>query len=80
MKTGLPHNILSFAKLDTAITHAKKHLTARLKKHGLYENFGQQEARQLYDAYIDISDYSTPMLRKRTAIQAFKNWCMSLTA
>jgi hypothetical protein len=61
--------------LDTAIKKAKTHLTSRAKKKGIHENFGHDEATFIYDRFIDLSDYSNEMLRARTKVDNFKDWC-----
>lgn len=72
-------NYLSCKKIDTAINRAKTALIQTAKLHGLYENFGQKEVREIKDKFIDISDYSQEMNNNRRKIEGFDNWCMNYT-
>lgn len=51
--------------LETAIEKAKKSLIAKANKKGIYENFGQKEARKLAD---DFGGYSQE-------VASFEEWC-----
>lgn len=51
--------------LETAIEKAKKSLIAKANKKGIYENFGQKEARKLAD---DFGGYNQEVVD-------FENWC-----
>ena len=62
-------------KLNRAITAQQVKLMKKVKKSGLYENFGQNEVRKLEDKFIDISDYTDEMNTNRRLIQLFEEWC-----
>lgn len=63
--------------LSTAIRNAEKRLISKVKKTGLYENFGQKEVGKLTDKYINSSSYTDEMNSDRERLTAFNNWCMS---
>ena len=63
-------------KIDTAIQNEKKKLIDKVKKKGIYENFGQKEVRKLEDKFINTSSYTDEMNYIRKAIQEFDKWCM----
>lgn len=69
----------SYRKLMAEIQCQKQKLERRAKEHGLYENFGQKEVRQLRDKFVDVSDYNTEMKNIRQAINRFDAWCMNFT-
>ena len=54
-------NYLNCKKIDTAIQRAEKILIEKAKNHGIYENFGQREVREIKEKFIDLSDYSSKM-------------------
>ena len=66
-----------YKKIETAIKHAKSRLIEKVKKEGLYENFGQEEVRQIQNDYIDLSSYSNAMIQNRQKLQRFDEWCMT---
>lgn len=68
-------NYLNCKKIDTAINRAKNALIEYAQKNGIYENFGQNEVRQIKDKFINISDYTKEMNTNRTKLQEFDNWC-----
>jgi hypothetical protein len=57
--------------LKKSIEIYKNRLIAKVKKSGIYENFGQNEVRQLKDSFSGCSDYSDML----DIIQVFDNWC-----
>lgn len=61
--------------LSTSILKAKQSLEAKAKKHGLYENFGQAEVSFIQEKFIELGDFSDAMLRKRSEIKRFSEWC-----
>jgi hypothetical protein len=63
------------SKVTQYINNKKRILIDRAQKNGLYENFGQNEVRQLRDKFINCSDYSCYMNSKRDMIQRFSDWC-----
>ena len=65
-------------KLQTKINKLKIRLTSRANHQGLYENFGEKEARALRDEYINGSDYTKEMNENRKLINDFENWSGSL--
>jgi hypothetical protein len=65
------------SKVAQYISNKKRILIKRAKKDGIYENFGQNEVRQLNNKFIDNSDYSYYMNVKRKMIDRFDNWCMT---
>lgn len=67
------------AKLQIAIERTRQSLLKKVKRTGLYENFGQKEVRQLEDKYINSSDYSSEMNLIRITLQNFDNWCANYT-
>jgi len=66
-------------KVQKAINAATAKLIDKCSKHGLYENFGQKEVRQLEDKFIDLSDYSYEANQIRDIISAFDNWAANYT-
>ena len=64
-------------KLNRAITAQQVKLVEKVKKSGLYENFGQTEVRKLEDKFIDISDYTDEMNTNRFLIESFNGWCVN---
>lgn len=63
--------------LPNAITKKKKMLKRRAKENGIYENFGQDEVRELKDKYINISKYTDRMNKAREQLDNFNEWCMT---
>lgn len=55
------------------IRRTKQNLINRYHAKGLYENFGQKEARKL-EAYIDSSDYSETGKAMRNELNDFRRW------
>ena len=72
------NHILNCKKIETAISRAERKLVNEAKKNGLYENFGQNEARVIKDKFINISDYSNSMNYKRDLINSFSRWCSNV--
>ena len=64
-------------EIQKALTREQNKLIKIAKIRGLYENFGQKEVRKLEDKFIDSSDYSEDMNKKRRLIQLFDEWCMN---
>jgi hypothetical protein len=79
MSSYIMRNITGCKKIDTAIRRAEKKLITEAKKNGLYENFGQREVGMIKDKFINISDYSSEMNSNRDKLNAFSNWCSSLS-
>ena len=71
-------NITNCKKIETAINRAEKVLIKRAKSKGLYENFGQEEIREIKDKFINSSDYSSDMNNNRDMLQGFANWCRNV--
>ena len=69
--------ILDTNNIRTAIRRARNYLKAKAKKSGIYENFGQNEVREIKDKFIDISNYTYAMNSNRAILQEFDNWCMN---
>ena len=63
--------------IDKALTIEQNKLIKIAKNKGLYENFGQKEVRKLEDKFIDSSDYSEEMNKKRRLILMFDEWCIN---
>ena len=61
--------------MQADIAKHKGQLIARYQKHGIYENFGQTEVRQLRDKYG--TDYTYQ--RTTQPIDDFDQWCMRFT-
>jgi len=59
----------------TEINRIKKRLLNKVRKKGIYENFGQKEFRQLMDKY-GADFYSDLELRR--ALMDFSNWTESV--
>jgi len=68
-----------FRELIKEILKNKKRLIKEVAKDGLYEDFGQDEVRELEDTFIDISDYSHDMCAMRKRIWIFELWAMEYT-
>jgi len=71
-------NITNCKQIHTAINRAEKVLVKRAKSKGLYENFGQDEIREIKDKFINSSDYSSDMNNNRDLLQGFANWCRNV--
>ena len=63
--------------INKALTKEQNKLIKIAKSKGLYENFGQKEVRKLEDKFIDTSDYTDEMNKKRRLIELFNEWCMN---
>jgi hypothetical protein len=59
-------------KLDQDIVKIKKQLIEKAKKRGIWENFGQKEARQLEEKYLKNFDQEA-----WNKLIDLKNWCMN---
>ncbi len=59
-----------------AIERRKEKLIKKAKENGLYENFGQDEVRELEGRYIDSSSYTDEMNKIRDLIHEFDCWAM----
>lgn len=64
-------------KLSKDIDRAKRDLISKAKSGGIYENFGQDEVRQLKDKYSIGSDYSEDGKMCMSMLNAFDEWCMN---
>lgn len=62
--------------IDKAIENCKQRLIRKAKRIGLWENFGQEEVRLLYETYSDHRYLHDGVWKK---IGAFDNWCMNYT-
>ena len=60
------------SKLDQEILKTKKKLIEKAKKRGIWENFGQKEARQLEEKYLKNFDQEA-----WNKLIDLKNWCMN---
>lgn len=67
---------LNCKKIDTAISRAKNKLIDSARNHGIYENFGQLEIREIEEKFIDCCDYSKEMNDNRIKLNIFRAWCM----
>ena len=63
-------------KVETAIKNIKEQLISKVKKIGLWENFGQLEVRILEDKYGE-HQYSHDGVWNK--IRVFDDWCMNYT-
>lgn len=66
---------LNCIKIETAIRRAKNMLIAKAKLKGLYENFGNNECREIEAKFIDSADYFEEMNKNRDKIKHFRHWC-----
>lgn len=62
---------LKCKKIETAINRAKKSLMQK----PIYENFGQEEVREISHKFIDTSNYSSKMKYERKLLNEFDYWC-----
>ena len=69
---------MKIKKLQNTIEKTKIKLIDRAKKKGLYENFGQNEVRELKDKFVDISSYTDEMNKIRSLINNFDNWASNV--
>ncbi len=53
------------------IEQYRRNLRARAKRRGLYENFGQNEVRKLYDEFGEVQ--TDPEIRRM--MWEFDDWC-----
>ena len=72
-------NYLNCKKIDTAISRARKILIKKAKENGIYENFGQEEIREIRDKFIKYGDYSRENWDKINKLSDFTRWCMDYT-
>jgi hypothetical protein len=70
---------LNCKKIDTSIRRAEKLLRNKAKKTGIYENFGQEEVRNIKDKFIDITNYDNDMNLRRLKLKIFSDWCMNFS-
>ena len=63
--------------IQGAINFHQNKLIKKAKKSGLYENFGQDVVRAIEDNFIDVSDDSDEMNRKRAMVSNFDDWAMN---
>jgi len=61
-------------QLDCAIDRIKARLIKRAKEHGIWENFGQKEARELMDKYGKNFNYDSDI---RRMITYFEQWIIN---
>ena len=61
--------------MTTDIKRYKQQLLKRYQKSGIYEDFGQNEVRKLWDKYGDDFTY----MQKSQPIRDFDSWCMNYT-
>ncbi len=61
--------------INKAITTTQNKLIKIAKRKGIYEDFGQKEISKLENKYIDSSNYTNDMNKKRELIENFANWC-----
>lgn len=66
---------LKCKKISTAIRRAKKELVAKVKKHGLYENFGQKEIRNIEDKFIKVYQQGEDIKDQHRQLKSFRRWC-----
>jgi hypothetical protein len=64
-------------KLQTEINNTKQKLINKVKRSGLYENFGQKELRKLEDKYINLGDYTDEMNENRQLLKNFDEWAQT---
>lgn len=67
---------LKCEKIDTAIRRAKKMLIDRVKKDGVYENFGSKEVKEIKSKFIDNCDYSEVINSDWIKLLEFEFWCI----
>ena len=65
-------------KVKRAILKEQEKLKAKVKRKGIYENFGQTEVRKLRDkfSYITLNHYNDEERKVREHIDAFTDWCL----
>ena len=68
---------LNCKKVETAINRATKLLIERADKKGIYENFGQEEVRNIKDHFHIATDYSPEGKYHQDLILQFDHWCSS---
>ena len=68
-------NYLKCKRIDTAIKRAKK----KISNKEIYENFGQEEVRNIEQKFINLSDYTDEMNYNRDKLKRFNDWCMNYT-
>ena len=70
-------------KIETEINKIKKRLIKEVKEKGIYENFGQNEIRDLKDKFnyndLCINDLclNKEQIKIRILIDNFDNWCLN---
>ena len=70
-------------KAETEINKIKKRLIKKVKEKGIYENFGQNEIRDLKDKYnysdLCINDLclNKEQIKTRILINNFDDWCLN---
>jgi len=68
---------LNCKRIETAISRAKNILIKKAERRGLYENFGQDEVKEIEDHFIDYSSYTDEMNRNRKKLQLFNEWALN---
>lgn len=67
--------MVAYKSIDEAIKKAKEELDKKAKETGYYENFGAKEILEIEDKYLDLLDFSPPMMEVRRKIHQFIDWC-----
>lgn len=70
---------LNCKKMSTAINRAKAMLIKKAERNGLYENFGEDEYREIKDKFINMSDSYTERNANLNALQRFADWSGNYT-
>ena len=65
---------LNCKKMKTAISRAKVLLIKKAEKNGLYENFGEDEYRDIKDKFINLSDPYIERNANLNELQHFADW------
>lgn len=63
--------------LSKEIAQYKKLLVKKFNEIGIYENFGQDEVRELKDKYSFIYSFYPNQRQLDDLINSFDNWCMN---
>lgn len=63
--------------LNREIAHYKKLLVTKFNEVGIYEDFGQNEVRELKDKYSYTFSFYPKQKQLDDLINNFDNWCMN---
>lgn len=68
---------LQCKKVETAINRATKILIKRAETKGIYENFGQDEIREIRNKFIKTARNYSEEMEINSELRIFNSWCVN---